>query len=268
MTWTRYVGIDYSGAATADTRLPGLRVWSADADGDREMRPESNAKRHWTRRNLWEFLDRTLSEPEPTIIGIDHGLSFPEAWFARHRASTEWSAFLEEISDAWPTDAPEVRVDDVRVGAVGSGASLVGDTRWRRRCEVACPGTKSVFHFDVQGSVAKSTHAGLPWIRRLRRAHRNLHIWPFDGIDPPRSASVLCEAFPTLFRDDYPAPTLTPDQRDARAVALWLRDMDARGRLQERFRNGFEGVPMSTLKVEGWIIGLGAPQATVSEAPR
>ena len=27
---------------------------------------------------------------------------------------------------------------------------------------------KSVFHFDVQGSVAKSTHAGLPWIKALR----------------------------------------------------------------------------------------------------
>ena len=24
---------------------------------------------------------------------------------------------------------------------------------------------KSVFHFDVQGSVAKSTHAGIPWLR-------------------------------------------------------------------------------------------------------
>ena len=28
---------------------------------------------------------------------------------------------------------------------------------------------KSVFHFDVQVSVAKSTHAGLPWLRYLRQ---------------------------------------------------------------------------------------------------
>lgn len=37
-------------------------------------------------------------------------------------------------------------------------------------------GSKSVFHFDVQGSVAKSTHAGLPWLllntRRLLQLSR------------------------------------------------------------------------------------------------
>jgi hypothetical protein len=30
-------------------------------------------------------------------------------------------------------------------------------------------GAKSVFHFDVPGSVAKSTHAGLPWLKYLRQ---------------------------------------------------------------------------------------------------
>lgn len=268
MTWTRYLGIDYSGAAAADTRLPGLRVWSADSNGDCEVRPDENPRRHWTRRRLWEFLDRTFAAPDPVVIGIDHGLSFPEAWFVQQRITEPWPAFLERIAAAWPTDAPDVRVDDVRAGTVGTGASMVGDTRWRRRCETACPGTKSVFHFDVQGSVAKSTHAGLPWIRRLRRDHRTLHVWPFDGIDPPRGTSVLCEAFPTLFRDDYPAPTLTPDQRDARAVALWLRDMDTQGFLRDRFQEDPKGVPTSTLNVEGWILGLSASTTAVPKRPR
>ena len=34
--------------------------------------------------------------------------------------------------------------------------------RWRRLTEERAGGTKSVFHFDVRGSVAKSTHAGIP----------------------------------------------------------------------------------------------------------
>jgi hypothetical protein len=41
---------------------------------------------------------------------------------------------------------------------------------------------KSVFHFDVQGSVAKSTHAGIPWLRYIRQhAKAPVHFWPFDG---------------------------------------------------------------------------------------
>lgn len=33
---------------------------------------------------------------------------------------------------------------------------------------------KSVFHFDVQGSVAKSTHAGIPWLRYIRQQARGV----------------------------------------------------------------------------------------------
>ena len=40
---------------------------------------------------------------------------------------------------------------------------------WRRLTEERAGGAKSVFHFDVQGSVAKSTHAGIPWLRFIRQ---------------------------------------------------------------------------------------------------
>jgi hypothetical protein len=34
----------------------------------------------------------------------------------------------------------------------------------------------------AQGSVAKATHAGLPWLRYLRRqAAGRVHFWPLDG---------------------------------------------------------------------------------------
>jgi len=35
---------------------------------------------------------------------------------------------------------------------------------------------KSVFHFDVLGSVAKSTHVGIPWLRYIRER------WPFLAV--------------------------------------------------------------------------------------
>jgi hypothetical protein len=40
----------------------------------------------------------------------------------------------------------------------------MGNSRWRRLTEERAGSAKSVFHFDVQGSVAKSTHAGIPWL--------------------------------------------------------------------------------------------------------
>jgi hypothetical protein len=58
----------------------------------------------------------------------------------------------------------------VRDGLAGNGAARTGNTRWRRMTEQRAGLAKSVlFHFDVQGSVAKSTHAGIPWLLYLRR---------------------------------------------------------------------------------------------------
>jgi hypothetical protein len=56
-----------------------------------------------------------------------------------------------------------------------NATARAGNSRWRRITELRGR-AKSVFHFDVPGSVAKSTHAGIPWLRYLRirtrdRAH-------------------------------------------------------------------------------------------------
>jgi hypothetical protein len=56
----------------------------------------------------------------------------------------------------------------VRDGIVGNGGARRGETRWRRLCEEGTR-AKSVFQFDVQGQAAKATHAGIPWLRFLRR---------------------------------------------------------------------------------------------------
>src|SRR5260370_3216519 len=53
-------------------------------------------------------------------------------------------------------------------------------TRWRRLTEVRAGAAKSVFHFDVQGPLAKSSHAWLPWLPHLRLTVRRLvYFWPF-----------------------------------------------------------------------------------------
>ena len=70
-------------------------------------------------------------------------------------------------------------------------AARQGNARWRRLTEERAGGAKSVFHFDVQGSVAKSTHAGIPWLRFIRRQlGARVHFWPFDGWDIPDQGAM------------------------------------------------------------------------------
>ena len=61
----------------------------------------------------------------------------------------------------------------------------MGNARRRRLTEERAGGAKSVFHFDVQRSVAKSTHAGIPWLRFIRQ--RLGPIVCISGRSSPRS---------------------------------------------------------------------------------
>ncbi len=161
----RYVGIDYSGAETPTSSLKGLRVYAAErgAAPPVEVAPPPSARRYWTRRGIAEWLVERLSEDSPTIVGIDHGFSFPIRYFEHHGLDPHWPGFLDDFQRHWPTDGDNMYVDFVRDGLHGDGAARGGNAKWRRLTELHTRGdAKSVFHFDVQGSVTKSTHAGLP----------------------------------------------------------------------------------------------------------
>ena len=162
----RYIGIDYSGAATPTTSLKGLRVYSATpTEPPTEVFPPLGRSKYWTRRGIAEWLATELHEGPPALVGIDHVFSFPFRYFEAHGIPHAWPAFLEDFHHHWPTDGDAMTVEFIRRGL---GTLRLGDSRWRRLTELRAR-AKSVFHFDVQGSVAKSTHAGLPWLLQLRR---------------------------------------------------------------------------------------------------
>jgi len=113
------------------------------------------------------------------------------------------------------TDQDNVYVDFVRDGIRGSAMARSGNPRWRRLTEVRAR-AKSVFHFDVQGSVAKSTHAGIPWLRHLRqRTAGRVHFWPFDGWQIPSGRSVVAEVYPALWNRSFPREDRDSHQQDA-----------------------------------------------------
>lgn len=108
----------------------------------------------------------------------------------------------------------------------------MGDPRWRRLTEVRPGATKGVFCFDVQGSVAKSTHTGIPWLRFMRqRLGSHVHFWPFDGWDIPKGRSAIAEVYPALWNRSFPRADRTNDQHDAFSVAAWLSRADRDGSL-------------------------------------
>jgi hypothetical protein len=251
----RYVGIDYSGAKTSTDSLPGLRVYAADwVMSPREVLPPPSPRKYWTRRGLAEWLVTQLSGDKPLLVGIDHGFSFPMRYFEKHRLALDWWKFLDDFQKHWPTDGDHTSVDFVRDG---EGAKRRGDSSWLRLTEQWTARAKSVFQFDMQGQVATSTHAGLPWLRFIRGRCRNrVHFWPFDGWQIPAGRSVLAEVYPSLWMRRFAAEDRDGDQHAAFSVAAWLRRVDADGSLTGYFNPPLEPQERTQARVEGWILGV------------
>lgn len=253
-----HIGIDYSGAETPTASLKTLRVYEAQGGGEpAEVPPPPSSKKYWTRRDIAEWLLARLSSGEPTLVGIDHGFSFPLAYFDAHRLPHEWPAFLDDFVRHWPTDQDNVYVDFVRDGALGNGAARAGNARWRRLTERRAGAARSVFQFDGPGSGAKSTHAGLPWLWRLRQQLAGrVHVWPFDGWDPPIGRSVVAEVYPVLWSRSILRRDRTSDQPDACVVASALSAADRDGKLGTWFHPALTDIERRTAEIEGWILGV------------
>jgi hypothetical protein len=254
----RYVGVDYSGAKTPESSLSGLRVYVAEsANLPEEANPLSSPRKYWTRHGIAQWLCEELSKDASTIVGIDHGFSFPIAYFEKHSLPPDWSKFLDDFQQHWPTDNPSTYVDFVREGICGQGAKRVGDARWLRLTEQWTATAKSVFLFDVQGSVAKSTHAGLPWLQYLRKeCPRRIHFWPFDGWQFPERSSVVVEVYPSLWTRRFPNENRDGDMQAAYAVAAWLQRADLNGSLPQFLYPSLQPQEREVAAIEGWILGV------------
>jgi hypothetical protein len=255
----RYIGIDYSGAETAASSLPGLRVYAADhTSPPGEVSPPASPRKYWTRHDIAEWLRDELSGPKTSLVGIDHAFSFPLGYFEAHGLPLNWPAFLDDFQRHWPTDEAHTYVDFVRDGVCGEGSKRMGDPSWLRLTELWTPTAKSVFKFDVQGAVAKSTHAGLPWLRYLRTHCRDrVHFWPFDGWEIPPGRWVVAEVYPALWMRRFPNDKKrNADQHAAYATAAWLQRADLNGLLERYFNPALEPEEREIAHIEGWILGV------------
>lgn len=114
-----------------------------------------------------------------------------------------------------------------------------------------------MFEFTGPG-VAHSTHAGLPWLRRLRKSvsRDKVHFWPFDGFCVGDEKSVVAEVYPSLFSRRYPQLERTEHEHDAWSAAKWPSEMDATDRLDRYFLPPLTRDERRRAKLEGWILGV------------
>lgn len=109
----------------------------------------------------------------------------------------------------------------------------------------------------MQGSVAKPTHAGIPWLRFIRqRFGRRVHFWPFDGWDIPAGRSAIAEVYPALWSRSFAREDRIGDQRDAFSIAGWLSCADRDGSLAAFLNPGLSSPERTVAQVEGWILGV------------
>lgn len=254
--FNRYIGINYSGAETPDSGLATLRVCLAEG-GAAPGEVPSPDRRHWSRSDIAEWLVNRLDEEVPTLIGINHAFSFPIPYFQKHGLAPDWPAFLDDFQHHWPTDGDYIYVDFIREALYGNAAARMGDSRWRRLCEERAGREKSVFDLNYPGSVAKATHAGLPWLRFIRRRlGARVHFWPFDGWKVPAGRSAIVEVYPALWRDNFPTAGRARHQHDAYCTAAFLSGADRMQALQMLLEPDLPSPEKVQAQIEGWILGV------------
>ena len=258
-----------------------MAVYCADGDGrpqkvtPQALRnpPQRNVVR-WNRREIADWLVEKLKESKPTVVGIDHAFSFPIDYFQKYNNQLlghSWDTFLDDFRTYWPTDGDRAymsckqcttkcRRPCAQCIRCNSGRTRQGEATWRRLTD-RCTGTaKSVFQFGVNGSVAHSSQAGLPWLRyirsELRKAEVEVYFWPFDGWNIPKGTSVIAEVYPALWNKQFKRENRNEHQHDAYSVAKWLSNMDRNGCLNDYFNLDLNEEKCVLANLEGWILGV------------
>ena len=245
----QYIGVRYSGRKDPGDPISSIKVFSAVEDHEPiQERNPGHASGRWSRRDLAEWLLEQLTGSEPVIVGIDHAFSFPQTYMDRHDLKS-WEKFLKDFEENWPTDRFAVR-------ELLPGNPRSGDPDEHRLTGQWTAFPKSVFHWDIQDSLAKATHAGLPWIDYLRRGKDRAHFWPFDGWEVKKGKSVLAEIRPARLRHRYRKDGLSAQEQDAYAICAWLQERDQLGLLRAYFTPPLSKEEKERAELEGWILGV------------
>ena len=245
----QYIGVRYSGRKDPGDSISEIKVFAGVEDHELfQERNQGHKSGRWNRRDLAEWLLAKITEGDPVIVGLDHAFSFPQSYMDRNELRS-WDQFLRDFEENWPTRESSVR-------DLLPGNPRTGNPDEHRLTGVWTAFPKSVFQFDIQDSLAKATHAGLPWIGYLRRARDKAHFWPFDGWQVPEGKSVVAEVRPARLRHRFHRDGLDRAEQDAYAICAWLRERDQLGLLRPYFTPPLSDAEKERAALEGWILGV------------
>ena len=278
--FSRYIGIDYSGQGLPTRGTAKLAACEAVCNSDPVVVPaKGTGGETWSRKAIAKWLVSELQgECEPTVVGIDHGFSFPIDYFKRYEIpENNWCRFLDDFQKHWPTNDQGVTVRSEYIKQVKrmigceTGAYRFGAPDWFRLTDPVKPRqAASVFDFLAgPREVARSAHAGIPWLRyvrrKLRKANAKVHLWPFDSWNVRVGWSAIVEVYPGHWNNPYKSDAdkqgLSNDERDAYTAARWMSEQDQKGSLRQFFNPDCFQPPLSETerrraKTEGWILGV------------
>lgn len=126
MNYHRYIGIDYSGAQTPESRLKGLQLYAASGDDEPvKISTQIPGAKNWNRQEIAQNCYSAIRLERPVIIGIDHAFSFPLSYMQRY-GITNWDQFLDDFMRHWPTADPHTYLEFHRDGnrRTGKGSEL------------------------------------------------------------------------------------------------------------------------------------------------
>ncbi|OAS13745.1 hypothetical protein [Paenibacillus oryzisoli] len=258
----RYVGIDYSGADLPNKKLSGIQVYEA-VGSNQPIRKQSDGKRiMWSREDVYHYVENITKENVKTIIGIDHGFSFPKEYFESPKNNlTTWGQFLTHFENLWNTRFNSV---DTCKNKINPDYDNLIENKFRL-IEKYNSSAKHVLDISEkrvgQGNVSYSTHAGIPWIAELRKnCDSKIHFWPFDGYEISEEKNVvIAEVYPAIFHKRFESLTvnLTEHARDALVIACWLQERDNNNTLaQYLLLKTLDATEKKQIALEGWVLGV------------
>jgi hypothetical protein len=283
----RYISIDWSGGGQEDKGVP-LAVALADRGQPAKLTPPPNLPlgRRWTRNGCREWLATNLGPDQPrTIVALDFGFGLP--WGADRVVfgCTGWRGMIKALTELYTryeTARAVGKIVNAEPRFEGHGPYRFDESRtdfrfylnhdvaYYRLVETAVPQAISQWYLGAGGTVGFHTITGLAALHdliTLREAGKvQFRVWPQECEHPTDvgDAHVVVESYPAL----YPTPAsfgpcVTPDQRDAWKVLLWMIEADDVGRLAEsfsltplRFGRVADASFSEQVRFEGWILGV------------
>ena len=206
MSFSRFVGIDWSGAKGA--RQAGIQVAEIviGANSPRLIDPPSGGK--WSRTDVMDYIGRLGDKP--TLVGIDFTFSIP--WdgsielFGRDRVEDVralW-ALIDHLCDAsphlyagpvWTAPGSPFRPYVFHHRSGHRGARY--DRKNLREVDRREGNAISIYHM-VGPQVGAGSFAGMRMLHQLTARHGDsISIWPFDAFDD--SKTTIVEIYPSSF---------------------------------------------------------------------